>query len=341
MSVIDKYNQRAEAANSLLCVGLDSALDKLPKQFRSEEHPQFVFNRWMIEQTHAYVSAYKPNIAFYEAQGDQGLRDLKLTMDYLRAHHPDIFTICDAKRGDNSTTNAGYVEAIFDWLGFDAVTLQPYMGSQVLQPFLSRRDKSCIILCRTSNPGDEEFQDLLLNSGKPIWHTVAEKVSRQWNINDNCMLVVGATRPDELRQVRAVVGEMTLLVPGIGAQGGSVQESVTAGLNIQRKGMIINASRSIIFAADPASEARAPCATRSTAIDCRTSLCQRDRIKRNIPVVGVDTFFAFDEVNYDVGYRCGSGFVEYLEYPLRHHRGNQRIRWGCSPEGDKDKDNRV
>jgi len=256
MSVIDKYNQRAEAVNSLLCVGLDSALNKLPERFRSESYPQFAFNRWIIEQTHAYVSAYKPNIAFYEAQGDQGLRDLKLTLDYLHQKHPDIFTICDAKRGDNSTSNGGYVAAIFDGLGFDAVTLQPYMGSQVLQPFLSRKEKGCIILCRTSNPGDEELQDLQMKDGRTLWQIVAEKVSRDWNVNQNCMLVVGATRPDELRQVRAIVGEMTLLVPGIGEQGGSVQQAVTAGLNSGRKGMIINASRSVIFAADPAVEAR-------------------------------------------------------------------------------------
>lgn len=256
MSMIDKYNQRAEAVNSLLCVGLDSAINKLPERFRSEYHPQFAFNRWIIEQTHAYASAYKPNIAFYEAQGDQGLHELKLTLDYLRENHPDIFTICDAKRGDNSTSNGGYVEAIFDWLGFDAITLQPYMGSKVLQPFLARQDKGCIILCRTSNPGDEELQDLQLADGKTLWQTVAEKVGHSWNANENCMLVVGATRPDELRQVRAIVGEMTLLVPGIGEQGGSVQAAVTAGLNTERKGMIINASRSIIFMVDPAAEAR-------------------------------------------------------------------------------------
>jgi orotidine-5'-phosphate decarboxylase len=256
MSVIEKYNQRAEAANSLLCVGLDSALAKLPERFRSEPHPQFAFNCWIIEQTHTYVSAYKPNIAFYEAHGDQGLHDLKLTLDYLHQQHPDIFTICDAKRGDNSTSNGGYVEEIFNWFDFDAVTLQPYMGSQVLQPFLSRPDKGCIILCRTSNPGDEEFQDLRMNDGKPLWQVVAEKVSHTWNVIQNCMLVVGATRPDELRQVRTIIGEMTILVPGIGEQGGSVQEAVMAGLNTERKGMIINASRSVIFAADPAAEAR-------------------------------------------------------------------------------------
>ncbi len=255
MAVIEKYNQRADSINSLLCVGLDSAFNKLPERFRVDAHPQFAFNRWIIEQTHAYVSAYKPNIAFYEARGDQGLSDLKLTLDYLHEQYSDIFTICDAKRGDNSTSNTGYVEEIFDWFDFDAMTLQPYMGSQVLQPFLSRQDKGCIVLCRTSNPGDEEFQNLLLSSGKPLWQTVAEKVSGEWNSLDNCMLVVGATRPDELRQVRSIVGEMTILVPGIGVQGGSVQEVVATGLNTAGKGLIINASRSVIFAADPAAEA--------------------------------------------------------------------------------------
>ncbi len=253
--MIEKYNRRVDAVNSLLCVGLDSALDKLPERFRADAHPQFAFNRWIIEQTHEYTAAYKPNIAFYEARGDAGLSDLALTLDYLRAHHPDIFTICDAKRGDNSTSNLGYVTEIFDLFGFDAVTLQPYMGSQTLQPFLSRADKGCIILCRTSNPGDDELQDLLID-GRPLWQLVAERVRDVWNRNDNCLLVVGATRPEELRQVRALAGEMTLLVPGLGAQGGSVAEAVTAGINRAGKGLILNASRSIIFAADPADEAR-------------------------------------------------------------------------------------
>jgi orotidine-5'-phosphate decarboxylase len=256
MPMIDRYNHRADAVNSLLCVGLDSAYDKLPARFRSDEYPQYAFNRWLIDQTHPYVAAYKPNIAFYEARGDQGLRELKLTMDYLRANHPDIFVICDAKRGDNSTSNGGYVSGIFDWFGFDAVTLHPYMGSQTLQPFLSRKDKGCIILCRTSNPGDDELQDMLVGD-KPLWQVVAEKVRDVWNVNDNCMLVVGATRPEEMRQIRAIVGDMTMLLPGIGAQGGEIEQAVTAGINSQRKGMIISASRSVIFADDPAAEARA------------------------------------------------------------------------------------
>ncbi len=254
--MIEKYDRRAAAVESLLCVGLDSAIERLPERFRTADHPQFAFNRWIIEQTHPYVSAYKPNIAFYEARGDQGLRDLKLTLDYLHANHPDILTICDAKRADIGSTNAGYVAAIFDWLGFDAVTLHPYLGKEALQPFLERRDKGCIVLCRTSNPGAGELQNLLVG-GKPLWQIIAETVSRDWNDNDNCMLVVGATYPDELRQIRALVGELPLLVPGIGAQGGSVEAVVKAGLNSAKRGLIINAARSVIFAADPAAEARA------------------------------------------------------------------------------------
>ncbi len=253
MSAIQKYNQRA--AYSLLCVGLDSTLEKIPPQFHSGSHPQFDFNRWIIDQTHPYVGAYKPNIAFYEARGDAGLRDLKLTVDYLREHHPDILTICDAKRGDMDSTTVGYVAEIFDWLGFDAVTLNPYLGKDALQPFLSRGERACIILCRTSNPDSGEFQNLRVGD-TPLWQVVAETVRDRWNELGNCMLVAGATYPDELRQVRALVGDMTLLVPGIGAQGGSIEAVLNAGLNSEKKGLIISASRSVIFADDPAAEAR-------------------------------------------------------------------------------------
>ncbi len=251
----DKYTRRAEAVNSLLCVGLDSAYDHLPDRFRAETEPQFAFNRWIIEQTHDFASAYKPNIAFYEARGAQGLHELQLTLDYLRQQHPDIFTICDAKRADIGSTNVGYVRAIFDQLSFDAVTLHPYLGQEALQPFLARADKTCIILCRTSNPGAGELQDLQID-GVPLWQIIAQKVSAEWNTNGNCMLVVGATYPNELRQVRALVGDMTLLVPGIGAQGGSVEQTIRGGVNRLGGGLILNAARSIIFAPDPAAEAR-------------------------------------------------------------------------------------
>ncbi|MBI5671479.1 MAG: orotidine-5'-phosphate decarboxylase [Chloroflexi bacterium] len=256
MRAVAKFNARADTVNSLLCVGLDTEYGHIPASYQTDEFPQFAFNRFIIDQTHPYAAAYKPNMAFYEARGERGLHELKLTMEYLRQHHPDILTICDAKRADIGSTNEAYASAIFDELGFDAVTLHPYLGREALQPFLARADKGCIILCRTSNPGAGEFQDLQIG-GRPLWLVVAEQVSREWNGNGNCMLVVGATYPDEMRRIRESVGDMTFLVPGIGAQGGDVQATVRAGLNHAGKGIIVNASRSILFADDPAAAARA------------------------------------------------------------------------------------
>jgi orotidine-5'-phosphate decarboxylase len=255
MTLIDRYNRRADAVNSLLCVGLDSDFEQLPLQFRQQENPQFRFNQHIIEQTHEFVAAYKPNIAFYEARGEAGLHDLRLTMDYLKSEHPDIFIICDAKRADIGSTSQAYVTAIFDNLGFDAVTLHPYLGKDALDPFLQRSDKGCIVLCRTSNEGAGEFQDLEVN-GQPLWQHIAATVYNEWNQQDNCMLVVGATYPNEMRQVRSLVGDMTMLVPGIGVQGGNIQQTVSAGINSQKKGLIINSSRGIIFSENPATAAR-------------------------------------------------------------------------------------
>ena len=255
VTIIDRYNQRAERTNSLLCVGLDSRFEHLPTEFQQQVHPQFNFNRYIIEQTHEFVAAYKPNMAFYEERGEKGWHELRLTMDYLRSTHPDIFTICDAKRADIGSTSEAYARAIFDELGFDAMTLHPYLGRDALEPFLRREDKCCLILCRTSNEGAGEFQDLEIN-GKPLWQHVAETVYKEWNQSENCMLVVGATYPNEMRQIRSLVGDMTLLVPGIGVQGGNVEQTVTAGLNSQNKGLIINSSRGIIFSEDPARAAR-------------------------------------------------------------------------------------
>lgn len=258
MSVIDKFNARADAVGSLLCVGLDSDIGQVPAAFQNDDAPQFAFNRWVIDQTHAFTSAYKLNTAFYEARGEQGWRELRLSFEYLRENYPDVLTICDAKRADIGSTNNGYVKAIFDELGADAITLHPYLGHEALQPFLSRADKGTIILCRTSNPGAGELQDLQVD-GKPLWQIVAEKVSQEWNVNGNCMLVVGATYPNEMRQIRAVAGDMTFLVPGIGIQGGDVEATVEAGLNSAGKGLILSASRSIIFAENPAEAAWATC----------------------------------------------------------------------------------
>lgn len=254
-AVMQKFERRAEAVGSLLCVGLDPELDRIPARFRDEEWPLFAFNRWIIEQTHPYAASYKPNMAFYEARGTQGLTELELTMEYLRSEHPDVFTICDAKRGDIGNTNRGYAISIFDAMGFDAVTLHPYLGKEALAPFLERHDKACIVLCRTSNPGAGEFQDLE-SGGRPLWETVALRVSTEWNAAGNCMLVVGATYPEEMRRIRAIAPTIPFLVPGVGAQGGDVAAVVSTGLDAQGKGLLISSSRGILFSEDPASAAR-------------------------------------------------------------------------------------
>ncbi|MBI2355980.1 MAG: orotidine-5'-phosphate decarboxylase [Candidatus Doudnabacteria bacterium] len=255
MPAIDKYNSRVDKVNSLLCVGLDPDFEKLPERFKKLEHPQFEFNKWIIDQTVELVSAFKPNMGAYEARGGAGWRDLQMTMDYLRRNFPDVFTISDAKRGDIGYTNELYARAILDELGFDAVTLHPYLGQEALEPFLSRADKGCIILCRTSNPGASELQDLEFN-GQKLWQIVAGRVSKDWNKNQNCMLVVGATYPMELAEVRKITGDMTFLVPGIGTQGGSVSQVMKAGLNSSGKGLVINSSKGIIFSSNPKAEAK-------------------------------------------------------------------------------------
>lgn len=255
MNAIDKFTVRARAANSLLCVGLDSDFARLPQEYIHYEYPLFTFNRWIIEQTHPYVCAYKPNIAFYEARGDRGISSLRMTLEYLEQNHPDILTICDAKRGDLGSSSAAYARSIFDWFGFDAVTLNPYQGRDALQPFLDYVDKGCIILGRTSNPSASEFQDLQVGD-KALWEIVAHKVSADWNTNGNCMLVMGATYPEKIRRVREIVGDMTLLVPGVGAQGGETAATLAAGLTSNGLGLIINASRSVIFAENPGTAAK-------------------------------------------------------------------------------------
>ena len=251
MTFQQKLDAMVTKNNSLLCVGLDSDWEKLPENIKSIEYPQFEFNKAIIDVTHDLVCGYKPNSAFYEYLGSEGIRQLKLTCDYIREQHPEIPIILDAKRADIGSTNKGYVSFAFDYLKADAITLHPYLGKEALQPFLNEKDKGCIILCRTSNRGAKEFQDQLID-GDPLYMVVARKVVNEWNENSNCMLVVGATYPDELAHIRAVAGDMTLLVPGIGAQGGDVEKTVKAGLNSKKMGMIINSSRGIIFASSGA-----------------------------------------------------------------------------------------
>jgi len=236
MNAQQKFDAAIKKNNSLVCVGLDQA------DYRSNVH--------IINQTHDLVCAYKLNSAFYEASGDRGVKQLKLTCGYLKENYPRIPIILDAKRADIGSTNEAHIGYAFDYVGADAITLHPYLGQEALQPFLDLKDKGLFILCRTSNPGAAEFQDLK-HDGKPLWQIVAERVSQDWNRNRNCMLVVGATYPRELKQIRQIVGDMTLLIPGIGTQGGDIKATVTAGKNSQKAGMIINSSRGIIFAPNP------------------------------------------------------------------------------------------
>jgi orotidine-5'-phosphate decarboxylase len=254
-AVVAKFEARAEAVNSLLCVGLDPEFERIPERFKTMELPLFAFCRWIIEQTHEYTAAYKPNMAFFEARGGLGLQELEQTIKHLRSEHPAIVTICDAKRGDIGNTNRGYVASVFDQMGFDAITLHPYLGREALAPFLERGDKASIILCRTSNPGAGEFQDFG-SDGKPLWERVAERVSSEWNASGNCMLVVGATYPEEMRRIREIAPMVPFLVPGVGAQGGDVAAVVAAGLDAKGKGLLISSSRGILLADDPAEAVR-------------------------------------------------------------------------------------
>ncbi len=254
-----KLETRMDVSGSLLCVGLDPELAKMPERFRNESHPLFTFCRGVIDQTAAFACAFKPNTAFFEAHGARGWDELAMVFAHLREHHPEHLTICDAKRGDIGSTNRGYVQAIFGSnqgeLNADAVTLHPYLGREALAPFLDRTEKLSIVLCRTSNPGAGELQDLRAD-GKPLWQHVAERVTAEWNTHGNCMLVVGATYPDEMRRVRAVAPEMSFLVPGIGAQGGDIEATVLAGLRAGGKGLVLSSSRAILYADDPARVAR-------------------------------------------------------------------------------------
>lgn len=248
MNFLDKLSKITQKNNTLLCIGLDSDIDKIPPHLKSEKHPQFVFNKTIIDATFDLVCAYKPNVAFYEAEGVQGIAQLRQTISYIKEKYEDLLVILDAKRGDIGNTNEGYVKFAFDYLVADGITLNPYLGKEALKPFLDSASKGVFILCRTSNSGAGEFQDLQIN-GKPLYQIVAEKVVKEWNYNGNCGLVVGATYPTELEIVRRIVGDdFPLLIPGIGVQGGDIEKTVKAGVSKNGQNAIINVSRSIIFA---------------------------------------------------------------------------------------------
>src|SRR3989344_6110803 len=245
-----------------VCVGLDTDPRKVPRSARKAspvmeadyDHVETMvaFNKANIDATHDLVCASKTNIAFYEAYGAEGLSGLSRTINHVRRVAPDVPVILDAKRADIGNTNEGYTTMAFDLMQADAITVNPYLGSEALRPFLERADKGIFVLCRTSNPGAGEFQDLPVHVAgyktKPLYEVVADNIARDWNKNKNCGLVVGATNPEQLRSVRRLIGDMPILIPGIGEQGGSLEKSVAAGKDSRGEGMIINASRSIIYA---------------------------------------------------------------------------------------------
>jgi orotidine-5'-phosphate decarboxylase len=256
MNFQQKLDAIIKKNNSLVCVGLDSDFDKLPEPFKKRANPQFEFNKAIIDATHDLVCCYKPNNAFYEALGDTGIKELKQTCEYINETCPEIPVIIDAKRGDIGNTNEGYAKYVFDYLGADAITVMPYMGLESLSSFFNRDDKGVIVGCHSSNPGAAEFQEKPLipdpagkpNIQKPLYIVVAREVRRRYGSNPNIMIFMGATYPEQLIAARETVDDMTILVPGIGTQGGDIGSFIKAGLNSQNAGLIINASRSIIFA---------------------------------------------------------------------------------------------
>lgn len=230
---------------SFLCIGLDVDLEKIPSHLLNNEDPIFAFNKAIIDATHHFCVAYKPNTAFYEAYGLKGWKSLEKTINYLNETHPEIFTIADAKRGDIGNTSAMYAKAFFEDLAFDSVTVAPYMGKDSIEPFLTFKDKHTIMLALTSNEGAFDFQTKKINE-KEVYKHVLE-TSKNWKNSENLMYVVGATKAEYFKEIRKIVPNSFLLVPGVGAQGGSLQDVCTYGLT-KDIGLLINSSRGIIYA---------------------------------------------------------------------------------------------
>ena len=230
---------------SFLCIGLDVDLDKIPPHLLRKEDPIFEFNKQIIDATHHVTVAYKPNIAFYEAYGIQGWNSLQKTIDYLNQNYPEIFTIADAKRGDIGNTSTRYAKAFFEDLNFDSITVAPYMGRDSVEPFLAFKNKFTILLALTSNVGGFDFQTIESENEALYKHVLRKSLS--WDHSERLMYVVGATRPQHLTEIRKIIPDHFLLVPGVGAQGGNLADVCSHGLN-NDIGLLINSSRGIIYA---------------------------------------------------------------------------------------------
>lgn len=261
---IAKLSAACQKNKSFVCIGLDPDPSRFPDALRTAVDPLYTFNRAIIEQTSDIVCAYKLNLAFYEVQGPRGLEAMERT---IRAIPDDVVIIGDAKRGDIDNTARMYARALFEYYRFDAATVNPYQGRDSVQPFLDYQDRGVFILCLNSNASAREFQDLSVN-GHPLYMEVAQ-AARRWNEHGNAGLVVGATNADALTEIRSAAPDMPMLIPGIGAQGGDLATVVRAGVDAKGSGILINASRSILYASGGGDFAQA---SRRAAIDLKDEI---------------------------------------------------------------------
>ncbi|MBO9496883.1 orotidine-5'-phosphate decarboxylase [Thalassotalea sp. G20_0] len=250
MGFLDRVQAAMEKNNTLLCVGLDPSPERFPAAIQAMDKPILAFNKAIIDATADLVCCYKPQAAYYHAHGAED--QLAMTIDYIRTQYPAIPVILDAKRGDIGSTASQYAIEAFERYQADAVTVNPYMGIDTIEPFSSYADKGTVVLCRTSNPGAAAIQNLSVHQANGesamLYEVIARMSQEQWNKHNNILLVVGATNPTELKRIRDITGEMTFLVPGLGAQGGNVEATVKNGLNSKGQGIIVNSSRGIIYA---------------------------------------------------------------------------------------------
>ena len=246
MNFMQSLRDRWTSANSLVCVGLDPEPAKFPARFADDRDAVFNFCRAIVDATAQSVCCFKPQIAHFAALGAEDA--LQRLIAHVHEAHPGIPVILDAKRGDIGSTARHYAAEAFDRYEADAVTANPYLGRDSLQPFLDRADKGVVILCRTSNPGAGDLQDLVVADGRPLYQHVAGKIARKWNTNGNCALVVGATWPAQLHEVRTLVGDVPFLVPGVGAQGGDIEAVVTNAKTADGTGLVVSSSRAILYA---------------------------------------------------------------------------------------------
>jgi orotidine-5'-phosphate decarboxylase len=274
MTFAERLARALKTSGSLMCVGLDPDPAKLPQDLGKE--PIYAFNRRIVDATADIAAAYKPQIAFYSAAGAED--ELVASIRYIRERAPAALVILDAKRNDIGNTAEAYAREAFDRYGADAVTVNPYMGEDSVRPFLARPDRGAILLCRTSNPGARDFQDLLID-GLPLYRRVAERAAGHWNQHRNLMLVVGATYPREMAQLRQAHPDVSFLVPGMGAQGGDLEATLAAGLDSRGAGLLISSSRAIIYAGGgEAGAIRRAAAELSTAINRGRQTGERPRV---------------------------------------------------------------